>query len=63
VRPEKPWDMAHSYYDELPPYREPLQPIITTWREAAVILFQSGLILLGMILFFVALLSAEKPLV
>lgn len=39
----------HSLRSEIPPPREPIRPIITTWREAASILWQAAafLVILG----------------
>lgn len=36
---------AHSYLDELRPARAPIEPIVTSWKEALSILWQAGLLI------------------
>ena len=45
VETMRPRDLAHSLYDELPPARPIIEPVITTWRDALILLGQ--VILLG----------------
>jgi hypothetical protein len=44
-RPHRP--LGHTYADEIPPPRPPVEPVVTSWREAVGILLQAALILLG----------------
>lgn len=36
--------LAHSYRDELPPSRPTVEPIVTSWTEALVIIAQAVII-------------------
>ena len=38
-------NLAHSYADELPPARQPIEPIVTSWWEAAKIIGMAAVVL------------------
>lgn len=66
MTPEKPWYLAHSYADELPPKREPIEPIITSWWEAVkiigmMILVGALFVGIGLLLFLWAGAVVEAP--
>ena len=54
-------NLAHSYLDELPPVREPIEPIIQGWGDALRIIRDVLLVLAGGTMFFLGLLAIAQP--
>ena len=53
--------LAHRYSDEIAPPRQTIEPVITTWREAVVIILQAGAVGIGGYVLLVLLFTLAAP--